>query len=57
VGIFSNAAYANAKNKYKKLKILYPTNLSSCSSLAGGKVDGIWDCNALGALPSDYWAQ
>ena len=27
------------------------------SSLAGGKVDGVWDCNALGAIPRNYWTQ
>ena len=29
----------------------------SYSSLAGGKVDAIWDCNALGAIPPHYWAE
>lgn len=36
-----------------KLKIFDCDYFSFNSSVAGGKVDGIWDCNAFGAIPPE----
>ncbi|CAB3983322.1 RNA-directed DNA polymerase from transposon X-element [Paramuricea clavata] len=40
-----------------KLKIFDCDYFKFNSSLAGGKVDAIWDCNALGAISPHYWAE
>ncbi|XP_046853518.1 probable thiopurine S-methyltransferase isoform X2 [Xenia sp. Carnegie-2017] len=38
-----------------KLTIFVGDYFKFSSLLIGGKVDGIWDCNALGALVPSYW--
>ncbi|XP_028397722.1 probable thiopurine S-methyltransferase [Dendronephthya gigantea] len=40
-----------------KLKIFNCDYFKFNSSLAGGKVDCIWDCNSLGAIPPNDWTQ